>query len=62
MTRSAFLINFHIFNINSISRLCFLFILEIILMFQIVNDPINLPDDLNPQLSDILEGLLCKGE
>ncbi|XP_057549808.1 serine/threonine-protein kinase GRIK1-like isoform X2 [Amaranthus tricolor] len=27
---------------------------------KIVNDPINLPDDLNPQLSDILEGLLCK--
>ncbi|CAO2824544.1 unnamed protein product [Amaranthus hypochondriacus] len=27
---------------------------------KIVNDPINLPDDLNPQLSDLLEGLLCK--
>ncbi|CAO2840268.1 unnamed protein product [Amaranthus hypochondriacus] len=27
---------------------------------KIVNDPINLPDHLNPQLIDLLEGLLCK--
>lgn len=27
---------------------------------KIVNDPLRLPDDLNPQLQNLLEGLLCK--
>uniref|UniRef100_A0A7C8YK90 non-specific serine/threonine protein kinase n=1 Tax=Opuntia streptacantha TaxID=393608 RepID=A0A7C8YK90_OPUST len=27
---------------------------------KIVNDPLRLPDDLNPQLRNLLEGLLCK--
>lgn len=28
---------------------------------QIVNNPLLLPDDMNPQLRDLLEGILCKG-
>lgn len=28
---------------------------------QIVNNPLLLPDDMNPLLKDLLEGLLCKG-
>lgn len=28
---------------------------------QIVNNPISLPDDMNPLLKNLLEGLLCKG-
>ncbi|XP_074294849.1 serine/threonine-protein kinase GRIK2-like [Silene latifolia] len=27
---------------------------------KIVNDPLNLPDNINPQLRNLLEGLLCK--
>lgn len=28
---------------------------------QIVNNPLILPDGMNPMLKDLLEGLLCKG-
>jgi len=36
---------------------------ELIVFFpvQIVNDPLVLPDDINPQLKNLIEGLLCKG-
>lgn len=30
-------------------------------LLQIVNNPLVLPDDMNPQLRDLLEGILCKG-
>lgn len=30
-------------------------------ILQIVNDPLCLPDDLNPTLKNLLEGILCKG-
>lgn len=30
-------------------------------LIQIVNNPLVLPDDLNPQIRNLLEGLLCKG-
>lgn len=32
-----------------------------ILSSQIVNNPLVLPDDMTPQLKNLLEGLLCKG-
>jgi hypothetical protein len=38
---------------------------KVILCFplsQIVNNPLVLPDELNSQLKELLEGLLCKGE
>jgi hypothetical protein len=38
---------------------------QVILCFplsQIVNNPLVLPDELNSQLKELLEGLLCKGE
>lgn len=28
---------------------------------QIVNNPLHLPDDMNPLLKNLIEGLLCKG-
>jgi serine/threonine protein kinase len=28
---------------------------------KIVNDPVQIPDNMNPQLADLLERLLCKG-
>jgi len=30
-------------------------------ILQIVFDPLYLPEDLNPELSNLLKGLLCKG-
>jgi len=35
--------------------------LDVFLLFQIVNNPIEIPDDINPQLKNLIEGLLCKG-
>ncbi len=34
---------------------------ENLLILQIVYDPLYLPEDLNPDLADLLKGLLCKG-
>jgi serine/threonine protein kinase len=31
-----------------------------LLILQIVYDPLYLPEDLNPDLADLLKGLLCK--
>jgi len=35
--------------------------LAVFFLVQIVNDPLVLPDDINPQLKNLIEGLLCKG-
>lgn len=32
-----------------------------IFLLQIVNNPLILPNDMNPELRNLLEGLLCKG-
>jgi [calcium/calmodulin-dependent protein kinase] kinase len=31
------------------------------ILWQIVNGPLSLPEELNPDLKDLLQGLLCKG-
>lgn len=38
-----------------------LFLLIVLLAVQIVNDSPYIPDHLNPDLADLLKGLLCKG-
>lgn len=36
--------------------------MDVFLLIQIVNNPLFLPNDMNPQLRNLLEGLLCKGQ
>ncbi|KAG7013898.1 Serine/threonine-protein kinase GRIK2, partial [Cucurbita argyrosperma subsp. argyrosperma] len=36
-------------------------IIFVLMLSKIVNNPLLLPDDMNPQLRDLLEGILCKG-
>lgn len=33
-----------------------------IILAQIVNNPLDLPDQMNPVLRSLIEGLLCKGQ
>lgn len=34
---------------------------HVLFLIQIVNNPLEIPDDINPQLKNLIEGLLCKG-
>ena len=36
--------------------------MDVFFLIQIVNNPLFLPNDMNPQLRNLLEGLLCKGQ
>lgn len=45
----------HVFNLSQKSEL------TVSSLIQIVNDPLVLPEDINPQLKNLIEGLLCKG-
>lgn len=52
-----------IFTLCFLMRVCLslmsIKLLEI--LWQIVNGPLSLPEELNPDLKDLLQGLLCKG-
>lgn len=45
-----------------LSRPCFVELSKWSFLPQIVNNPLVLPDDMNPELKNLIEGLLCKGQ